>query len=296
MASGLIAHTSRPRRCRLLKASRRRDHDAELNLLYMSSAIAIVNPTSRDGATMRIWTKVRTLLNENGFDDIIELQTTRPGHAAELANEYHDYDGLILAVGGDGTAHEVASGLRGGKTVLGIVPTGSGNDLARTHEIPPLDPKGIVDVIVNGVDRPVPAMRIEALPAPPIGNYPIPKPHSWDGEPENEGRIVRWAFQESDVGLTAAVSRSKFVRAKWLRGTLKYTYLGIREIIAWKRRKIRLICDEDSQEIDFVLGAMMIGETFGGGYRAFPGANPRLKGMGMIYGTGLGKLKMMTLM
>jgi YegS/Rv2252/BmrU family lipid kinase len=63
-----------------------------------------------------------------------EVAMTRgSGHARELAQEAAERgDPMILAIGGDGTVNEVAWGVLGSNTVLGLVPTGSGNGLART--------------------------------------------------------------------------------------------------------------------------------------------------------------------
>jgi YegS/Rv2252/BmrU family lipid kinase len=54
------------------------------------------------------------------------------GHATKLAGEaYSEKYDIIVAVGGDGTVNEVACGLSGTDAVMGIIPTGSGNGLAR---------------------------------------------------------------------------------------------------------------------------------------------------------------------
>lgn len=63
--------------------------------------------------------------------------TQAPGHASILAREaVHKEVSVVVAVGGDGTVNETAAGLTGSKTPLGIIPTGSGNGLARHMNIP----------------------------------------------------------------------------------------------------------------------------------------------------------------
>lgn len=69
------------------------------------------------------------------------VRTRAPGHAAELAAAAaRDGCGTVVAVGGDGTAHEVVGGLVAAGALdrirLGLVPLGTGNDLARSLGIP----------------------------------------------------------------------------------------------------------------------------------------------------------------
>ena len=63
--------------------------------------------------------------------------TEYAGHAKELARQYAvmGFD-AVVAVGGDGTVNEVAQGLVGTSTALGILPMGSGNGFARHLHIP----------------------------------------------------------------------------------------------------------------------------------------------------------------
>jgi YegS/Rv2252/BmrU family lipid kinase len=83
----------------------------------------------------------------------IELEyayTNHRGHASELAlNAAHSGFDLIVAVGGDGTVNEVARSLAGTDVVMGIVPRGSGNGLARELGIP-MSLKKSVQALIDG--------------------------------------------------------------------------------------------------------------------------------------------------
>lgn len=74
---------------------------------------------------------------ENSGQLVSYAFTNYPGHASELAEKAsRNGFSLVVAVGGDGTVNEVARGLIGTQTALGIIPVGSGNGLARELKIP----------------------------------------------------------------------------------------------------------------------------------------------------------------
>ena len=81
------------------------------------------------------------------------IVTGGPGHARELSAEAAGRGvDLVLSVGGDGTANEVAWGLLGSETALGLVPVGSGNGLARTLGVP-LRPRAALAALETGSRR-----------------------------------------------------------------------------------------------------------------------------------------------
>ena len=230
--------------------------------------------------------------------------TERIGHGAELAHEIRkeiesdgDESPLVVAVGGDGIVHEVASALRGSKIPLGQIPFGSGNDNCITHGIPRNKLNDAIDILMNGVDRSCGAWRLEGVAAPTLDGYPSPPSNHWDGEPVHEGRTVRWVFLESDAGITSAISRAKLRRAKWIKGPKKYTYVGVTTIPFWPRRKVELTLDDGEPSIhDLTMMTVATGETFGGGYRVVPNMHPTRKDGSIVLAYRLSRLQMLSLM
>ena len=266
----------------------------------MLRIICIVNPAGRDGKSGKRWPKIEERIKSHGIECEAHL-TKHVGHASEIAyglRDRRDID-LVVAVGGDGSVHEVASGLRGSEMKLGIIPMGSGNDYARAHGIPLKDIDQMISILKNGIDRHAGAIRVEASPAPALPKYPSPKQNIWDGNPEEAGQIVRWIFLESDGGVTSAVSRMKTEgKAKWIRGSLKYTYLGVLSILGWKKRKAWIkVNDEDGRIVDLSgLYCFSMTQTFGGGYKVCPGAHPMQDFGSLAMAYGLSKFKMLNLM
>ena len=258
----------------------------------------IVNPASRDHTCGKKWPSVSGKLESKGFE-VVTHMTERVGHASEIAWELRKQgvEGPIVAVGGDGTVHEVASALRGSDIPLGILPLGSGNDYAITQGISRSNVDDAIDVLINGVDRRCAAWRLEGFPATSQGDYPSPGSNEWDGPVQHSDRVVRWVFLETDAGITSAISRAKLSRAKWIKGNKKYTYLGVTTIPFWKRRKVWLKLDENEGEIlDFTMFAATTGETFGGGYQVCPGVSPIDEEGSIVFAPRLSRIKMLSLM
>jgi diacylglycerol kinase (ATP) len=109
-------------------------------------ALLIANPAARRAARMRE-AAVAAFVRAGVRCDV--LATKHPGHAAELARERGpDYD-AVFALGGDGTAMEIAGALVGTGTPLGVLAGGTGNLLARAVGIP-LDVGRAVSALVSG--------------------------------------------------------------------------------------------------------------------------------------------------
>ena len=93
--------------------------------------MAIINPVSGIGSKEKIPRLIDTVVDHDRYD-VSTIMTEYPGHARELAAQaVTDGFDIVVAIGGDGTVNEVGSALVGTSTALAIVPSGSGNGLAR---------------------------------------------------------------------------------------------------------------------------------------------------------------------
>jgi len=100
----------------------------------MSKKVKLIfNPIANLGRAWNVAAALRPIVQEYGGADW--AGTVYPGHASELAYQA-GMDGYekVVAMGGDGTVHEVINGLmqvpEEHRPVLGVVPVGSGNDFA----------------------------------------------------------------------------------------------------------------------------------------------------------------------
>ena len=98
--------------------------------------LAIVNPISGVGRQKKIEKLLDTYLDHDLYDHTV-WYTEHIHHGTDLARKGADegFD-VIVAVGGDGSVNDVISGMHGSDAILGIIPCGSGNGLARCMNIP----------------------------------------------------------------------------------------------------------------------------------------------------------------
>ena len=126
--------------------------------------LAIVNPAAGGGRSAKLAGAELARLREKGLRlDVIA--STEPGHTAELAGEaYQQGYRRFLAVGGDGTAHELINGILGRVTIgqhleLGFLPLGTGNSFLR--DFTKSEAESSFEALVLGRRRPVDVMRLQ---------------------------------------------------------------------------------------------------------------------------------------
>src|SRR5512142_3359192 len=113
----------------------------------IKKVLFIVNPKSAIGQKRNVDQKIISGLDPAKFLAKV-VYTKRPGHATELAKQaLEEGTEIIIAVGGDGTINEIGQVIAGTDAVLGIIPAGSGNGLARHLKIPVWSMKRAIAVI-----------------------------------------------------------------------------------------------------------------------------------------------------
>lgn len=102
----------------------------------MSEVLYIINPAGCGGEGIKAWKEFKRLWSDE-IDSRDVIVTERAGHGREIAAARTDCE-IFVAVGGDGTAREIISGImerEGSKPKLAIIPGGTGNDIARNAGI-----------------------------------------------------------------------------------------------------------------------------------------------------------------
>ena len=115
----------------------------------MKHLVFIINPKSGVERRKEIQTGIETYLDKKQYTYEI-INTEYAKHGTELARNAASKGAYaVVAVGGDGSVNDIVNGLKGAKTLLAIIPKGSGNGMARTMRIP-IDTNEAIKVINQG--------------------------------------------------------------------------------------------------------------------------------------------------
>ncbi len=217
--------------------------------------VAIVNPTSGGGAGVRMPAELRRAFAERGL--AVDLQLTeRSGHAVDLARNaaLHGVH-AVVAVGGDGTVHEVANGLLTAleqepatPTVLGLVPVGTGNDFVKVIEGTSRRDRAY-DTLARGL-----VQRVDAGFA------------SWDGSSEY---FVNAAGTGIDVEVVRVLGAHRGTR-----GALAYVLALLEALRRYRHVPLRLEADGHVIDRPVMTVAIANGRCIGGTFRICPDASP----------------------
>ncbi|HEY9164991.1 MAG TPA: diacylglycerol kinase family protein [Candidatus Kryptonia bacterium] len=218
------------------------DHIAQLK---RETVKFIVNPVSGNGRTRRILPRLISAAEKFGFKFDVQI-TKAPEHATELARDPANEFDVVVAVGGDGTVNEVAAGVAKSERVMGVIPTGSGNDFA--HAIGRL--KSLQDYIHRIV-----AGKIKSID---VGNLRM------------EGKDF-FFVNSVGVGFDAEVARES-LRVHRIRGIAKYLLALVKTLSKYKSAQMKIDVDGRSINLKTFLVAIGNGTSAGGGFMLTPEA------------------------
>ncbi|HQT45770.1 MAG: hypothetical protein B7X08_01530 [Acidocella sp. 20-63-7] len=212
--------------------------------------LVIFNPIAGRRRAASLW-RMLDLLVENGV--MVEVaETQHAGHATELArNAALEGRAMVVAAGGDGTIAEVAGGLLGGDTALGIIPLGTANVLAKEYRLP-TTPRAIANAL---------AFRRTCLLWPGLARFS-----------ECEHLFV----QMVGLGFDGAVVHGLRPTLKRLIGRGAYVWQSLWESLAYGFPPVRLRIDGKAFEAASVVVSK--GRLYGGPYLLAPNAKPTAPG------------------
>jgi YegS/Rv2252/BmrU family lipid kinase len=230
-------------------------------------SFVIVNPAAAAGGARRAWPRLRERLLAS-LGPFEHAFTGAQGHAVELAREAaRDGVGLVVAVGGDGTLGEVATGLVSAvsgdgaappavdpdaRPTLGLVPLGTGRDFARTLGIAALD--DALARLARGTTR-----RLDV---------------GWVSHLTHDGRPAARAFVNVlSLGAGGEVVHTLTRTTKRLGGRLAFTLATARALVGHRDRRVSVSLDGSPDEAwDVTNLAVCNGQFFGGGMWVAPEA------------------------
>jgi len=212
-----------------------------------SKARVICNPTSGGGAY-----DPDEIRDELDGMEVEWIETEGPEDAIGAAEEWRE--GLLIVAGGDGTINDVVNGLgRAGfpeGVALGILPAGTGNDLAATLCIPE-DPELAEDVVRQNRERRLDVARVRS-----------------------EGIGERFFINVATGGLGAEISDANDEELKERWGKLSYLRASLEVARNFDVRELTLYLDGEGHQVKAVNIAVGNCRYTGGGWPATPMANP----------------------
>jgi diacylglycerol kinase (ATP) len=216
--------------------------------------VFLVNPASAGGSTGRRWPELARRAAALGLEGDA-LFSEEPEHLRELAQRAaKEGADLVVAVGGDGTVNEAASGIVGSAAELAVIPRGTGVDFVRTYGIPSRL-EDAVGVALSGRTRAVDAGRV---------GY-----RAWSGEPAEA-----WFFNVAGVGMSGAVAKRTNESSKALGGKASYLWSTLAVFARWRNTEVRVAVDGETRSGRMHEVVVANGRFLGGGMLMCPEASP----------------------
>lgn len=227
------------------------------------AVLALVNPIAGRGRAVRAYRAVHDVLARR-FPRLRTAHTTRPGEATEIsAQAVRQGINRIICFGGDGTLHEVTNAIATADVSIAVIPSGSGNDLARTLSIP-TDP-----------------LAAALLAADCLGPTPI-----------DLGTVNGSYFANvAGAGFDAEVAREKDRRFRFVPGTGGFVAAALLTLATYRNVEIKIEHDRGQVTGMARLIAVANGKYYGGGMKVAPHADPSDGLFDVVVAWDLGRLE-----
>jgi diacylglycerol kinase (ATP) len=233
----------------------------------MERAIVLANGAAGRGHNQRRMTRVERVCAELGVELVRTGSAEETRQQARRAAE-QGY-ARVIAAGGDGTVHWVLNGLAGTGAALGIIPLGSGNDMARNLGLP-LEVEAATRAAVGGTVRRADLGRItiQSPRSKVQGQEPGASKPTLDLGP---GTLDQFFGCIASFGLDSHANRIAN-RYKRLRGTLIYIYALLRSLVEYRVPQVTIRGDIGEFSGAMMLVAAANAASYGGGMRLAPRA------------------------
>ncbi len=203
----------------------------------------LTNPTAGRGRGDRARDAALPRLRAAGFS-VRNLAGRNADEALDLARQcVADGVEALVVVGGDGMCHLGVQAVAGTTTRLGVIPAGTGNDVARYLDLPRGDPAAAADRVIGGRTRTIDLAR--------------------SGD--------RYFVTVLAAGFDAIVNE-RANRMTWPRGQMRYNLATVAELRTFRPLPYVLDLDGEVRHLDAMLVAVGNGPSFGGGLRITEGA------------------------
>lgn len=181
-------------------------------------ACFIMNPVAGRGRARVLWESLHESVKAQGVDAVVR-QSQGPGHPRELA-EHAAREGfpLVVAIGGDGTIHEVVNGLMAAgscRAALAVIPCGTGNDFARNLGLLHRRPDDVVAALASRQYRTIDLGKVNG----------------------------RYFINMAGVGFNAEVARRAGTLPTFVPGALNYVLGVMGALIAYAPHTVQLELD-----------------------------------------------------
>lgn len=230
----------------------------------MEKIYFIINPHAKNGHCLKVWKQIEHELVREGIPFLAFL-SEYSGHVKELATTLAKKAGeqrmIIVAVGGDGTLHEVVNGVVHYPNVsIGFIPAGSGNDFSRGFSIPK-NPLQALKTLVN--------TRNAKHPIVDIGKV------LFVNEQEHYFINNMGAGFDGTISKQANETSIKAFFNRFSLGRLAYVYLIIKNVFTYRRTTIELTIDGKNYSFDSTWFITVSNQPYyGGGMKISPSASP----------------------